>query len=68
MNNSLELKEQIIHEFIQTISDINSKPSDEIENDLEKIIHKSRGLIHKELMWSFKKTQSNTEPHQFLSV
>ena len=52
MDQSLELKEQIIHDFIQTISDIDSKPCDEIENRLEKIIRKSRGLIHKELMWT----------------
>jgi len=48
MSNSLELKEQIVQDFIQTISDIGSKQVYEIENSLEKIIHKSRGLIHKE--------------------
>ena len=52
MSQSLEMKEQIICDFIQTISDIDSKPCDEIENSLEKIVRKSRGLIHKELMWT----------------
>ncbi len=55
MNNSLESKEQIIQDFIQTISEIHSKPCDEIENDLQKIIQRSRGLIHEELMWAPKK-------------
>ena len=51
MNDPLELKEQIIEDFIQTISNIGSKPCYEIENSLEKIVHKSRGLIHKQLVW-----------------
>jgi len=50
MNDPLELKEQIVEDFIQTISDIGSKPCYEIENSLEKIVHKSRGLIHKQLV------------------
>ena len=49
MSHSLELKEQIVHEFIQTISDIDSKPCEEIENNLQKIIQKTRELIHKDL-------------------
>ena len=53
MYQSLEMKEQIIRDFIQTISDIDSKPCDEIENSLANIVHKSRGLIHKELMWTY---------------
>jgi len=57
MNQSLQLKEEIIHEFIQTISEIDSKPCDEIENNLEKIIRKSRGLIHEQLKWSYKKNK-----------
>ena len=52
MNKSLELKEQIVNDFIQTISDIDSKSCDEIENRLLKIIYKTRGLIHEELIMS----------------
>jgi len=55
MSHSLELKEQIVCDFVQTISDIGSKPCDEIENSLEKIVHKSRGLIHEKLMLTYKK-------------
>ncbi len=50
MTKSLELKEKIILDFIHTISDIDSKPCDEIENNLQKIIQKTRELIHKDLM------------------
>lgn len=54
MNKSLEIKEEIVLDFIYTISDIDSKPCDEIENNLQKIIKKTRGLIHKDLMLSNK--------------
>ena len=48
MNHSLELKERLIQEFTQTISNINSKPSCEIENNLAKIVQKSRCLIYED--------------------
>ena len=60
MNQLLEMKEQIIHDFIQTISDIDSKPCEEIENSLENIVQKSRGLIHRDLMWAYKKKSTNS--------
>ena len=46
MDKSLELKKRIIDDFIQTVSNIDSKPCDEIENNLQEIIYKVRGLIH----------------------
>ena len=51
MSASLESKEQVVMDFIQTISDIDSKPCDEIENNLQRIVAKSRGLIHEDLLW-----------------
>ena len=48
MQNSTTLKEELIQDFIQTISNINSKFSADIENDLVKIIQKSRNLIYKD--------------------
>ena len=55
MGQSLEKKEEIVLDFIHTISDIDSTPCDEIENNLQQIIKKTRGLIHKDLMSSNKK-------------
>ncbi len=49
MNKALELKERIVNDFIHTISEIDSKSCDEIENNLLKIIYTTRGLIHEDL-------------------
>ena len=54
MSISLVIKEEIVLDFIHTISDIDSKPCDEIENNLQKIIKKTRGLIHEDLILSHK--------------
>ncbi len=67
MSQSLELKEKIVLDFIHTVSEIDSKPCEEIENNLEKIIHKTRGLIHKDLM-SDKEQPEVTPPHYLTSV
>ncbi len=44
---SLDTKEKLVSEFIKTISDIEFKSCDEIENTLQIIVYKTRGLIHK---------------------
>ena len=46
MNHSNKLKEDLILEFAQTLSSINSKSSCDIENNLTRIIQKSRCLIY----------------------
>ena len=48
MNHSHKLKEELVRDFIQTLSNINSKSSCDIENDLAKIIQKSRPLIYED--------------------
>ena len=63
MSTSLESKEQVVMDFIQTISNIDSKPCDEIENSLQEIVAKSRGLIHEELLWHGKKHQPTPSSH-----
>ena len=46
-DQSLDTKEKLVSEFIKTISDIEFKSCDEIENTLQTIVYKTRGLIHK---------------------
>jgi hypothetical protein len=46
MSQSLDMKEEIISEFIKTVSKVEYKNCDEIENDLQKIVYMTRGLIH----------------------
>ena len=48
-DQSLDTKEKLVSEFIKTISDIEYKTCDEIENTLQIIVYKTRGLIHKNL-------------------
>ena len=48
MSNSHTSKEELIEDFIQTMTSINSKFSSDVENDLAKIIQKSRHLIYKD--------------------
>lgn len=48
-DQSLDTKEKLVSEFVKTVSDIEFKSCDEIENNLQKIIYRTRGLIHKEL-------------------
>lgn len=40
-------KEEILHDFTGLLDQIDKKPSDEIEYNLQKIIHHIRPLIHK---------------------
>lgn len=49
MNQSLETKEELVYDFVKTISEIDNIPCDEIENNIQKIVYKTRGLIHKNL-------------------
>ena len=46
MGDFIARKEKLVEAFIATISDIDSKSCDEIENSLYEIIKKTRGLIH----------------------
>ncbi len=48
-SHSLDTKEKLVNEFVKIISDIEFKPCDEIENNLQEIVYKTRGLIHKNL-------------------
>ena len=40
-------KEEILDDFVGILNQIDSKPSDEIETNLQEIVHKIRPLIHK---------------------
>ncbi len=46
MSKFIARKEQLVEAFIATISDLDSKSCDEIENNLYEIIKKTRGLIY----------------------
>ena len=48
MNHSHKLKEDLLRDFAQTLDKINSRSSCDIENDLTKIIQKSRFLIYED--------------------
>ena len=56
MSQSFDTKEELVRDFVNTISSIGDKPCYEIENSIQKIVYKIRGLIHKELKRSFKKS------------
>jgi len=49
MTQTFDTKENIVNDFIKMISDIDIKPCDEIENQIQEIVYKTRGLIHKSL-------------------
>ena len=59
MNHTFDTKEELVSEFIKTISNIDCKNCDEIENSIQKIVYKTRGLIHKDL------NGSRDRPHIF---
>ena len=40
-------KDEIINDFADVINQIDDKPSDEIESNLQKIVHKIRPHIHR---------------------
>jgi hypothetical protein len=46
MSKFIARKEQLVEAFIATISDLDSKSCDEIENNLYEIIKNTRGLIY----------------------
>ncbi len=46
MSKFIARKERLVEDFISTISDLDSKSCDEIENSLYEIIKKTRGLIY----------------------
>ena len=48
MNHAHKLKEELVQEFAQTLSNVNSKSSCDIENNLARIIQKSRSLIYED--------------------
>jgi len=49
MSQSFEAKEQLVEDFIKTISYIDDKPFDEIENEIQAIVYKTRGVIYQSL-------------------
>jgi hypothetical protein len=46
MGKFIAKKERLVEDFIATISDLDSKSCDEIENNLYEIIKRARGLIY----------------------
>ena len=40
-------KDEILNDFVGVLNQIDNKPSDEIESNLQKIVHKMRPLFHK---------------------
>ncbi len=54
MDESMNAKEEIVSDFVEIISEIDSRPCDEIELEMQKIVQKTRGLIHEDLKWSSK--------------
>ena len=49
MSKFIERKERLVEAFVATISELDSKPCDEIENNLCDIVRKTRGLIYADL-------------------
>ena len=39
-------KEEILDDFVDVLNQIDDRPSDEIESNLQNIVHKIRPLIH----------------------
>ena len=39
-------KDEILDDFVGVLNQIDNKPSDEIETNLQKIVHRIRPLIH----------------------
>ena len=60
MSEFIARKERLVEAFIATISDIDSKSCDEIENDLYEIIKKTRGLIYADQYRQKTDKQSNS--------
>ena len=49
MSQSFDAKEQLVEDFIKTISYIDDKPFDEIENEIQAIVYKTRGVVYQSL-------------------
>ena len=64
MSKFIARKERIVEDFIATISDLDSKSCDEIENNLYKIIKKTRGLIYADQYRQKTDNQSNSVPFE----
>ena len=58
MSHSFDTKEEIVTDFVRTVSEISEKPCNETENDMQQIIYRVRGLIHNDPKRSFKKSSS----------
>jgi len=43
----MSTKDEIVSDFVDVIDQIGKKPSDEIESNLQKIVHRIRPYIHK---------------------
>jgi len=49
MSQSFDTKEELVYNFVKTVSAIDDKPIDEIENEIQAIVYKTRGLMYKSL-------------------
>jgi len=47
--HSSDIKKELVFEFVKIMSDIEHDTSDKTENRLQKVLYKTRGLIHKDL-------------------
>ncbi len=61
MSKFIARKERLVEDFIDTISNLDSKSCDEIENNLYEIIKKTRGLIYADQYRQ--KTRGQTDVH-----
>ena len=66
MSKFIARKERLVEDFIATISDLDSKSCNEIENDLYKIIKKTRGLIYADQYRQKTDKQANSVLPDFL--
>ena len=65
MSKFIERKERLVEAFVATISELDSKPCYEIENNLYEIIKKTRGLIYADQYRLKTDKQSNSIQHDF---
>ena len=48
-DHPLDIKKELVFEFVNIMSDMEHETCDKTENKLQKILYKTRGLIHKDL-------------------
>ena len=48
-DHPLDIKKELVFEFVKMMSDMEHETCDKTENRLQKILYKTRGLIHKDL-------------------